>query len=87
MLEIGKDELKVMNSLVHAETVGTVISETGLQDKVVIDIVRHLHHYRYIKAVDANGKEMPMFEIDKIKRILFMLTAKGFSEIEGKKLG
>lgn len=84
MIEIGSDELKVMNCLMHAETAGTVISETGMQQKVVIDIIRQLHHYRYIKSVDEAGRSLSMFEVDKIRKVRFILTAKGISELEGK---
>jgi hypothetical protein len=82
MYEIHADELKVLNCLIHAEEVNTIITETKLPTKVVIDIVRHLFHYRYIKAVDDSGKEMAMFEIDRIKLVRFILSAKGFVELE-----
>lgn len=82
MIEIGADELKVLNCLVHAEQSATVIAETGMSEKVVIDIIRYLHHYRFIKAVDENGKELPMFEIDKIRKVRFILSSKGYSVLE-----
>lgn len=87
MIEIGSDELKVMNCLVHAETAGTVIAETGMQAKVVIDIIRHLHHYRFIKAVNEDGREMMMFEVDKIRKVRFILAARGFEEVTNAKKG
>jgi hypothetical protein len=80
--EIRKEELSVLNCLIHAEQVDSVIAETGIQEKVVIDIVRHLLHYGYIKAVNDNGRELTMFEIDGIRKVRFMLTSKGYSEIE-----
>jgi hypothetical protein len=85
MIEIRADELKVMGCLVHAEQVDTVVAETGLMEKVVIDIVRHLRHYNYVKPVDDAGRDMAMFEIDKIRRVRFILTAKGYAELEKPK--
>lgn len=82
MFEIGKDEFNVMNCMVHAEYLETVIQECGLKDKVVIDIIRHLRHHRFVKPVDENGRELAMFEADKIRRVRFMLTAKGYSALE-----
>ncbi|MBS3915894.1 MAG: hypothetical protein KG003_15465 [Bacteroidetes bacterium] len=82
MYEIKADELKVLKCMVHAETLDSVITETGLSGNVVIDIVKHLRHYRYVKPVDENGREVSMFEADKIRRVRFILTAKGFTELE-----
>jgi hypothetical protein len=82
MFEIKADELRILNRLVHAEDVESVIADTGIPAKVVIDIVRHLFHFRYIKAVNDDGRELGMFEIDGIRKVKFMLTSKGFLEIE-----
>ena len=82
MFEIGNDELRVMNCLVHAEELASVIIETGLPEKVVIDIVRHLVHYRYVKPVNESGRELGMFEVDKIRKVMFLLSAKGYKELE-----
>lgn len=82
MFEIKSDELRVMGCLIHAETVETVIRETGIQSRVVIDIIRHLFHYRYIKPVSDTGKGMAMFEIDTILNVRFILSSKGYSVLE-----
>jgi len=42
-----------------------------------------LHHYRYIKAIDKNNQVLGSFDIDKIRKTKFQLTAKGFNEING----
>lgn len=85
MLEIGADELKVLGCMIHAESMETIIQETGFQSKVALDIVRSLVHYRYLKAVDANGKGLNMFSPDKLRHVRFMLTAKGFEALQAGK--
>lgn len=81
MFEIGEDERKVLLCLIHAETPITVMEETGIPMNVTIDIIRQLHHYRYIKAIGKDDKVMSSFDIDKIRKTRFQLTAKGFDEI------
>lgn len=85
MFEIGPDELKVMNCMVHAESLETVVTETKFPPKVVLDIIRHLVHYRYLKPVDSEGKTLAMFSPDKMKKIRFMLTAKGVDALQNVK--
>ena len=82
MIEILADDLSVLNCLVHAESIKMVQAETGLSAKVVLDIIRTLWHHRYIKAVDANEKEVLMVDVDLLKKARFRLTAKGFEELE-----
>jgi hypothetical protein len=81
MFEIGDDERKVLLCLIHAETPITVMEDTGIQINVTIDIIRQLHHYRYIKAIGKDDKVLSSFDIDKIRKTRFQLTAKGFDEI------
>ncbi len=81
MFEIGDDERKVLLCLIHAETPITVMEDTGIQIHVTIDIIRQLHHYRYIKAIGKDDKVLASFDIDKIRKTRFQLTAKGFDEI------
>jgi hypothetical protein len=81
MFEIGDDERKVLLCLIHAETPITVMEDTGIQINVTIDIIRQLHHYRYIKAIGKDDKVLNSFDIDKIRKTRFQLTAKGFDEI------
>jgi hypothetical protein len=81
MFEIGDDERKVLLCLIHAETPMTVVEDTGLAVNVALDIIRQLHHYRYIKAIGNNNQVMSNFEVDKIRKTRFQLTAKGFNEI------
>jgi len=83
MFEIGDDERKVLLCLIHAETPITVMEDTGIQINVTIDIIRQLHHYRYIKAIGKDDKVLNSFDIDKIRKTRFQLTAKGFDEISG----
>lgn len=83
MIEIGKDERKVLICLIHAETPITVVEDTALPVNVAIDIIRQLHHYRFIKAMGKNNQAIGMFDADAIKRTHFQLTAKGFDEILG----
>ncbi len=83
MFEIGDDERKVLLCLIHAETPMTVVEDTGLAANVTIDIIRQLHHYRYIKAIGNNNQVMSNFDVDKIRKTRFQLTAKGFNEIGG----
>lgn len=82
MYEIKNPELKVLNCLIHAEEVKSIMVETGIPENVVIDIVRHLFHYGYIKPVNSEGKSLAMFEIDRIRSVKFILSAKGFAELE-----
>ena len=56
MFEIGDDERKVLLCLIHAETPITVMEDTGIQINVTVDIIRQLHHYRYIKAIGKDDK-------------------------------
>jgi len=83
MFEIGDDERKVLLCLIHAETPLTVVEDTNLAVNVVVDIMRQLHHYRYIKAIGNNNQVMGNFDVDKIRKTRFQLTAKGFDEISG----
>ena len=83
MFEIGDDERKVLLCLIHAETPITAMEDTGIQINVTIDIIRQLHHYRYIKAIGKDDKVLSSFDIDKIRKTRFQLTAKGFDEISG----
>ena len=83
MFEIGDDERKVLLCLIHAETPITVMEDTGIQINVTIDIIRQLHHYRYIKAIGKDDKVLSSFDIDKIRKTRFQLTARGFDEISG----
>lgn len=73
------DDLKVMNSLIHPDTVATIMSETSLSRKVCIDIVRNLFHYRYIKPVNNENKTITSFDVDNIDKVKFILTGKGIS--------
>ena len=81
MFEIGDDERKVLLCLIHAETPITVMEDTGIQINVTVDIIRQLHHYRYIKAIGKDDKVLSSFDIDKIRKTRFQLTAKGFNVI------
>jgi hypothetical protein len=83
MFEIGDDERKVLLCLIHAETPITVMEDTGIHINVTVDIIRQLHHYRYIKAIGKDDKVLSSFDIDKIRKTRFQLTAKGFDEISG----
>ena len=83
MFEIGDDERKVLLCLIHAETPITVMEDTGIQINVTVDIIRQLHHYRYIKAIGKDDKVLSSFDIDKIRKTRFQLTSKGFDEISG----
>ena len=85
MFEVGVHELKVMNCLLHPESLDTVVSETGYASKVVLDVIRNLVHYRYLKPVDPEGRSMTMFSPDKLRQVRFMLTAKGLKELENQK--
>jgi hypothetical protein len=73
----------VLLCLIHAETPITVMEDTGIQINVTVDIIRQLHHYRYIKAIGKDDKVLSSFDIDKIRKTRFQLTAKGFDEISG----
>jgi len=59
------------------------MEDTGLTINVTIDIIRQLHHYRYIKAIGKDDKVLGSFDVDKIRKTRFQLTAKGFNEISG----
>jgi len=82
MLEIGDDEIQVMNRLIHAEKVQHLVEEISFPQPVVIDIVRQLFHHRYIKAVDARNTQRLTINVDEILQTSFQLTAKGFNELE-----
>ena len=64
MLEIGDDEIQVMNRLIHAEKVQHLVEEISFPQPVVIDIVRQLFHHRYIKAVDARNTQRLTINLD-----------------------
>jgi hypothetical protein len=81
MLEIGLDELQVLDKLVHPESIEQIIVEITLPEPVVIDIVRQLFHFGYIKLY-SETKPVPLsFDVDEIKTTYFQLTAKGINEI------
>ncbi len=82
MLEIGNDEILVMNRLIHAEKVQHLVEEIPLSQPVIIDIVRQLFHHRFIKAMDAKNTQRLTINIDEILQASFQLTAKGFQELE-----
>jgi hypothetical protein len=84
MIEIGKDELLVMNHLIHVETLQQVVEEIDLSRPVVIDIVKQLLHYRYIKALDLSNNQRLTFNVDQILQTRFQLTAKGYEELEAQ---
>lgn len=84
MIEIGKDELLVMNHLIHVETLQQVVEEINLSRPVVIDIVKQLLHYRYIKALDWSNNQRLTFNVDQILQTRFQLTAKGYEELEAQ---
>jgi hypothetical protein len=81
MLEIGLDELQVLDKLVHPESIEQIIAEISLPEPVVIDIVRQLFHFGFIKLY-SETKPVPLsFDVDQIKITYFQLTAKGINEI------
>ena len=84
MIEIGKDELLVMNHLIHVETLQQVVEEIDLSRPVVIDIVKQLLHYRYIKALDLSNNQRLTFNVDQILQTRVQLTAKGYEELEAQ---
>ena len=81
---MGDHELKVMNCLLHPESLETAVNESGLPHKVVLDIIRNLVHYRFVKPTDSEGKVISMFSPDKLRAVRFVLTAKGVSAIQPK---
>ena len=82
MFEIGPDELNILGRLIHAETAANIIEEAGLPEKVAIDIIRQLFHYRYIKSLNALNQRQTSFDVDGIKKTRFQLTAKGFEALQ-----
>jgi hypothetical protein len=82
MLEIGNDEILVMNRLIHAEKVQYLVEEISLPRNVLIDIIRQLFHHRFIKAVDSKNVQRLTINVDEILQTTFQLTAKGFHELE-----
>ncbi len=81
MLEILQDELKVLACLIHPETPQTVTDETQLPSFVVKDILKTLHHHRYIKAVNGPLRNLSMFDADGFVSTRFQLTAKGLEAL------
>jgi hypothetical protein len=84
MIEIGKDELLVMSRLIHVETLQQIVEEIELSRPVVVDIVKQLLHYRYVKAVDLSNNQRLTFNVDQILQTRFQLTAKGYEELEAQ---
>ncbi len=84
MIEILEAERKILSCLLHAELISSVISETGIPAKVARDIIRNLWHYRFIKAVDANGKELLLVDADQLHKARFTMTAKGLKAWQEK---
>lgn len=82
MLEIGDDEIQIMNRLIHAEKVQYLVEEISIPQPVLIDIIRQLFHYRFIKAVDSKNAQRLTINVDEILQTTFQLTAKGFQEVE-----
>lgn len=84
MIEIGKDELLVMNCLIHVETLQQVVEEVKLSQPIVVDIIKQLLHHRYVKALDLSNNQRLTFNVDKILQTHFQLTAKGYEELEAQ---
>jgi predicted transcriptional regulator len=85
MFEIGADELMILNLLIHAENAENIIQESGLPQKVGIDIIRQLFHYGYIQSLNSSNQRQNSFDVDGIKKTRFQLTAKGINEINASK--
>ncbi len=83
--ELFDEELKIMNRLLHAESLSTIIEETQIPAKVVADIIRMLVHHRFVKPVDKAGSVLGYFDSDKFKNVRFILTAKGIDALNQKK--
>jgi hypothetical protein len=66
MLEIGNDEILVMNRLIHAEKVQYLVEEISLPRNVLIDIIRQLFHHRFIKAIDSKNVQRLTINVDEI---------------------
>jgi hypothetical protein len=82
MLEILADEKLVLACLLHPETPQTVSEETKLSAFIVRDIIRTLHHHRYIKATNSPLKNLSMFDADAFLNTKFQLTAKGIQALQ-----
>lgn len=82
MLEIGGDEILVMERMIHAEALESIIYEINLSKPVIIDIVKQLLHHRFIKALDASNQQKLTVNMDAILKVKFQLTAKGLKELE-----
>jgi hypothetical protein len=83
MIEILEAEKKVLSCLIHPELIQTVVEETGISAKVVKDIIRNLWHYRFIKAVDKNNREILLVDADLLHKARFTMTAKGINAWQG----
>ena len=75
----------IINLLIHAENAENIIQESGLPQKVGIDIIRQLFHYGYIQSIDASNQRQNSFDVDGIKKTRFQLTSKGINEINAPK--
>jgi len=82
MIEILSDEKKVLSCLIHPETPQIVVEETKLTPFVVRDIIRNLHHHRYIKATNGPNRNLSMFDADAFTTTKFQLTAKGLQALQ-----
>lgn len=81
MLEILEDERKVLSCLIHPETPQTVTDETQIPSFIVKDILKTLHHHRFIKTVNGPLKNLSMFDADGFNSTRFQLTAKGIEAL------
>ncbi len=82
MLEVGGDEILVMERMIHAEALESILDEINLSKPVIIDIVKQLLHHRYIKALDSSNQQKLTVNMDAILKVKFQLTAKGLKELE-----
>ena len=82
MLKVGGDEILVMERMIHAEALESIIDEINLRKPVIIDIVKQLLHHRYIKALDSSNQQKLTVNMDAILKVKFQLTAKGLKELE-----
>lgn len=85
MFEIRADELMILNLLIHPENAENIIHESGLPQKVCIDIIRQLFHHGYIQSLNSSNQRQNSFDVDGIKKTRFQLTAKGIDEINALK--
>lgn len=77
--EIGKDEMAILNCLIHPESLDVLFREVELSEAVIRDVLLNLIHHNYVYVLSEDGKKIKIFDKDRLFEVRFGMTAKGLN--------